>query len=99
MMNSHALIKFENDRLMVSGDLNFSNIMYLWKDSLPLLDRCSAWHFDLSQVGSSSSAGLALLFEWIRLSRKQNKKIHFNNIPQQLLSIAHVCSIDGFLRS
>lgn len=93
-MNGLANITCENNRLIISGDLDFSNVMSLWDASLPLLAQSEVWLFDLSHVGSSNSAGLALLVEWIKLARKKNKKIHFDHIPSQLFSIAKVCGVD-----
>jgi phospholipid transport system transporter-binding protein len=96
-MKSEATIKFENDRLMVSGDLDFISVVNLWNDSLPLFNSHSELNFDFLNVNSSNSAGLSLLIEWMKLARKTHKKIKFSNVPSQLVSIARVCGVDGFL--
>ena len=48
---------------------------------------------DLSSVMHSNGAGLALLVEWMRYANANQKKIHFKNIPENLLSIAKVSGI------
>lgn len=96
-MNGLAHIECHNNRLIVSGDLSFMSVMHVWKQSLPLLNDVAEWRFDLSAVKSCNSAGLALLVEWVKLARKSDKIIHFNNMPAQLLSIARVSNVLGVL--
>jgi len=66
-----ASVRLENNRLMVSGDLNFVTVPELSAQSLPLLMECNALQFDLSRVTSSNSAGLALLLEWLKHAKKR----------------------------
>lgn len=88
-----AAISFENDIISVEGDLNFTSVNHVWKNSLPLLDQCPRLVFDLSRVTSANSAGLALLLEWMRYAKSRNKAIQFDHLPDQLLSIAKVSGI------
>jgi phospholipid transport system transporter-binding protein len=97
MTVKQAKIVFDNNRLMVSGDLDFVNVMQVWQTSLPLLQKCSEFHFDFSGVNSSKSAGLALLVEWIKLAKRMNKKIQFDHLPKELMSVADVCGMRPFL--
>lgn len=98
-MNSAATITLENDRLLVTGDLDFTSVVSLWNTSLSLLQNCKDLNFDFSRVTSSNSAGLALLVEWVKLANKQHKKIHFHNIPPQLISIAAVGGVGHILNN
>jgi phospholipid transport system transporter-binding protein len=49
---------------------------------------------DLGGVGNADSAGLALMLEWIKISRSRKTSIKFRNIPQQLLNLAKLSGID-----
>lgn len=98
-MNSQATIKLENDCLKVSGNLDFISVTELLKASLPLLSACTQWRFDLSQAKSAKSAGLVLLLEWIKLAARAKKPISFISIPQEIFSIASVCSLEKTLKS
>jgi len=47
-------------------------------------DSASQIVIDLSAAGRTDSAGIALLLEWIEISRKQNLQIKFTNLPSQM---------------
>ena len=90
-------IAIQQGRLIVSGDLDYSTVMLLWNQSLPLIQSLNELKFDLTEVSSSSSAGLALLIEWIKYAKRTKKPIQFINIPEKLKSIISAAGIDGVL--
>jgi phospholipid transport system transporter-binding protein len=90
-------IAIEKDRLMVSGDLDFSTVMLLWKQSLPLISSVKELNFDLAEVSNSNSAGLALLIEWLKYAKTAKKPIRFMQIPEQLKSIISAAGMDEVL--
>ncbi len=92
-----ANILNQNGRLIISGDLNFSTVTTLWKQSLPLLSAVEEINFDLSQVKSSNSAGLALLLEWLKYAKRVKKTIRFSEIPNQLKSILSAGGIEDLI--
>ncbi len=87
----------QNGRLIVSGDLNFSTVVELWRESLSLFSSLSTLDFDLSNIHSSNSAGVALIIEWIKYAKNKNKVITFLNVPQQLESIISAAGIKKIL--
>lgn len=96
-MKALATILDENNRLTVSGTLNFETVMALWKQSLLLLVKYPRVNIDLSKVTASNSAGLALLVEWLKYGKQENKTITFSGMPPQLQSIARVAGINFIL--
>lgn len=103
-----ASLKKEADRkYSVTGDLNFSSVPDLWRDSSEQFRKVTTAGssreqdstgnntivIDLSGVSRSDSSGLALLIEWMRLSKKTGLDIQFQNIPQQMQNIAKVCGV------
>ncbi len=48
---------------------------------------------NLCQVKRSDSAGLALMVDALRLGRRVNKKILFENIPEQMMSMICFCNL------
>lgn len=92
-----ANIAFENNNLLVSGDINFVSAASLWNDSLPLLSKAKELIFDFSGVTHANSAALALLIEWIKYAKQTNKSISFIKLPDQLRSIAAVGGVDKLL--
>lgn len=99
MMQKQADITFDEQRLILSGDLNFLNVMPLYQKSLPYLHQCPELPFDFAEVKSSDSAGLALIIEWIKYAKRSNKQIHFSHLSQDLLSIATAAGIDQLIAS
>ena len=51
----------------------------------------------LKGVTRADSAGLALLLEWLRRSERAGCSISFVNVPEQLMSIARICGLEGIL--
>lgn len=96
-MPKQANITLRNNKFFVSGDVDFSNVMSVYNKSLPQLEKCSEFNFDFSQLQSSDSSGLALVIEWIKLAKNKKKKIIFQHLSQDLLSIAKAAGIDVLL--
>jgi len=92
-MTDQASIQIVNENLLVSGVINFETAMPLWNSSLPLLTHLNQFNFDFSKVTSVNSASLALLLEWIKYAKLQNKPIFFQNLSPQILSLAKVAEI------
>ncbi|MES2216775.1 MAG: STAS domain-containing protein [Pseudomonadota bacterium] len=93
-MSSAASIDYQADSLQVSGALNFVTVVALWRESLAKLPAYNALHFDMAKVSDCNSAGLALMLEWLKYAKRNNKKIIFNNIPANLASIIKVAGIN-----
>lgn len=93
MNGGTATIILDRDRIVMSGQLNFTTVAGVWNDSLSLLDRNEKIIIDLSQVVSADSSALALLIEWLKYAEKKHKTILFQNVPAQLQSIARVAGV------
>ena len=97
MTIDRASIVQKQYQLSVSGELNFKTVMGVWRDSQAFLISSPELIFDLAGVTASNSAGLALLLEWLRYAKRENKKISFLNVPSQLLLIAAVADVKELL--
>lgn len=87
----------ENQSLMISGELNFSTAVSLWKESIALFHSSEINQIDFSKVNLTNSVGLALLLGWSRYAKKHGKKLLFSHLPPQLLSIAKVAGVEKFI--
>lgn len=101
-----SVIKENDFRYRISGDLNFDSVPGLWRESCEQFagavahakknnnatDDCKII-IDLSEVSRSDSSGLALLIDWIRFAKKSGLDIGFQNIPSQMRNIADVCGV------
>lgn len=93
-MTTFQLIKHSKGNYFIQGDLTFLSLDQ--KKRLPFdflkdsTDNC----IDLEKVTNADSAGLALVLEWIKKSRRYNTKLTFKNIPQQILTLARLSGLD-----
>ena len=78
----------------VEGNLTFASIDQQSMHSFKFLKGMDSICIDLSQVGMTDSAGLALMIEWIKQSRMSRVKLSFKNIPPQLLALAKLSGFD-----
>jgi phospholipid transport system transporter-binding protein len=97
-MIKKADITFNNNTFLLMGELDFSNVMSVYKQSLPHFYHCPELTFDFSQVKDSNSAGLALIMEWIKLARRCEKPIRFNAISKDLMAIAKIAGLEAIVR-
>ncbi|MDQ7091217.1 MAG: STAS domain-containing protein [Methylococcales bacterium] len=86
----------EHGHVVVKGDLSFAHIH---KKIVKAIDFGHSRYshevnIDLSEVNQSDSAGLALMIEWIKLSKLHNTKVSFSHIPEQLLTLAKLSGLE-----
>lgn len=96
-MAEPKLESVDEQRYELSGDLSFASVPELEHEARHLFKEHDWLDIDLKQVGRSDSAGVALLVEWVRQAEKYQCKLRFFNIPEQMLSIARVSSLDTIL--
>ena len=86
-----------DSELTVSGALTFDSVPSLFEQSAYWLQRISGpVTVDLRDVHRADSAGLALLVEWLRGARQNNRaEIRFTNVPEQMGSLIRVHGLGG----
>lgn len=94
-MHKTADIAFQDNRYMIGGDLSFDNVMSVYQKSLEQSGNSSELIFDFSRLHSTDSAGLALIVEWIKLSKQLSKPIHFYHLSEDIMSLAKAAGVDG----
>ena len=82
--SKQATVALKANALYLSGDLNVHNVMNIYINSLSYLRVQPNLQFDFSEVNSSDSAGLALMLEWMRYARKNNKTLQFKHISSAI---------------
>lgn len=81
------------DQILLSGVLNFTTVPQINKQYSPLFALKKSITVNLQNITYSDSSGLALLAEWTRRARKNNKEIKYINIPRQMRTIAEVTGL------
>lgn len=93
-MSSLTIVDQGAGVFQVQGDLTFGTIDKQIVKSFGFLKTASTVTIDLSQVANTDSAGLALMIEWIKMSRQYNTTLNFKNIPEQLRKLAKLSGFD-----
>ncbi len=86
-------IKWSQDKFLVSGDIIFPTATQILNESREAFSRRSEWVCDLSGITACDSAGLAVLIEWKKWAKQQNKRIQLLNIPAVMQSIASAAGL------
>ncbi len=96
---SEAQISGGDGEFQISGELSFSTVNEVLKESLSRVfaQSVSKIEMDLSGVSRADSAGLALLIQWMRMAGEAKSVIRFHHLPEQLLAIAHAGELDTLL--
>jgi phospholipid transport system transporter-binding protein len=94
MNNKLSIVSKGNGRWLIHGELTFASIHGKLIDSPPFLRGGKDIILDFSQVTNIDSAGLALMIEWIKVTRHYRAQLHFKNVPKQLLNLAKLSGLD-----
>lgn len=89
-----SLIEQSPGYFTVEGNLTFASIDKQSLQSFKSLKGIDTICIDLAKVGTTDSAGLALMIEWIKQSRLIRAQLRFKNIPDQLLALAKLSGFD-----
>jgi len=94
------MIREEGDRVIVEGQMNLSTATALLAAGNQSIAQGSAGKkqvFDLAAVTEVDSAGLAVVFGWLRASKGRSQSLQLINPPQGLLSMADVYGVSDLL--
>jgi len=86
-----------NGRFRVSGVLDASTAREVLEQSESRFSQSKDIDIDLGGVGESDSAGLALLIEWLRIARHEEKSIRFANVPAQIEALARISEVEDLI--
>ncbi len=84
-------------RFAVHGDLTYDTVARALYQSRNLFEDHATIELDLTDVGESDSAGLAVLLEWVNWAKNFVREIRYVNIPDQIVAIAQISEVDDML--
>jgi len=89
----------KGDVLNLSGVLDFDSVVDLQPVGRDWLIGVGASQprLDLAGISHSTSAGLALLLDWMRVAGKAGKTLSIENMPADMAALARVSGLDSFL--
>lgn len=80
-------------RYSVSGPMTFDTVHTLI--ALPPTDHSGPITVDLGGVPRADSAGLALMLEWLRQARQDNRTLTFTHVPARLQDLIAVSGLSA----
>jgi len=97
-MTRSCVTRLSEQKLQVAGVIDFDNALDMCQQGERLIskvgDQCE---IDFSAVTRAGSAGLTLLFSWLRYAVNLQKTLVFTNLPDDLLGVAKVSGVDQIL--
>ena len=97
-MNKPCLEKINDQQYALSGELTMHTVSQVSLDAASLITTMKGEvTINLSNIVRADSAGLALLIDWLRVARRRNFTLHFEQLPEQLMQIARLCELDSVL--
>ncbi len=90
------MIREEGNRALVDGAMNLSSATALLEAGKQAIGR-SAQVFDLEKVAEVDSAGLAVVFGWMRAAASVGRALQIVNAPTSLISMADVYGVGNLL--
>jgi phospholipid transport system transporter-binding protein len=87
-------------RFAARGVLTFATARRARNAGLQALRSASApeLEIDLSAVSHADSAGLAVLLDWLAVSKRDGRRLRYAGLPAGLLAIAHISGVTELLR-
>lgn len=85
-------------RFTLSGEMTFRTAGKILRTSEDLFEQHTRIEVDLSGVGKTDSAGLALLLEWITWANHTVREIRFVGMPERIDAIAKTTEVDHLLK-
>jgi len=83
----------------ISGTIDLATAPQLMRDAAGLFKNADKKiTIDLSQVTSSNSVALALMLEMLKQARENQIELHFEHLPETMLTIAKAYGVDGEIR-
>ena len=86
-----------NNNYIVNGDLTFATIDPSTLNAVTFNQKNII--VDFKSVTMADSAGLALLVEWYKKAKSKNINLHFNNLPEQIKTLARLVEVNDLIKN
>ncbi len=86
------MISQDGDNYRIQGRITIANANALLAEGLKLFVR-DGLVVDLSQLEEVDSSAVSLVLEWLREAQRNQRKLRFTNLPDNLKSLATLYSV------
>ena len=91
------IVDMNNKSIHINEKLIFATANSILLKINYIFNRLTTLNIDLNAVNHGDRFSIALLISWIRNINNLHKELIFNNIPNQILSIASASDLDRLL--
>jgi phospholipid transport system transporter-binding protein len=92
------MISQDGDNYRVQGRITIDNARTLLADGLRQFSK-DGLVVDLSQLEEVDSSAVSLLLEWLREAQRNQRKLRFTNLPDNLKSLATLYGVLDLIQS
>jgi len=98
-VNGTAQLVFEEDRMCVTGVVDFATVVALEQQGEEWLRDTAPSHcrLDLNGLTQCNSAVAALLLSWLRTARAGAKELTIENVPESLRGQMYLAGLEDVL--
>lgn len=90
------MIARDGDQLRVSGPLTLDTVKAVYTAGLPQVGKESLG-VDMSAVEAVDSTAVSLMLNWLREAHRNNMRLVFAHVPENLLSLIHLYGVSELL--
>ena len=93
---SVSLTRVDDNRAELSGSLLASTVVSVLPTGEKLIRAAAGeWTVNMAAVTDVSSAGVALLLEWLRCATAAGVSFHIENLPEHMKPIIDISDLDA----
>ncbi len=92
-----ADITFENNTILLSGKLDFFNVMSVYQKSLNFIKANEVITIDCTHLEEANSATIALMIEWIKRAKEISAPVKFQGVSADIMAIAKAAGLDSII--
>ena len=86
------MISREGNRFRVSGSVTIDNVRRVIEEGLSAFEG-DELVIDLSGIENMDSSALSMMLEWMREAAKHGRRVRYENLPENLKSLAGVYGV------
>lgn len=86
------MILRDGDKLSVQGSITIANVVEVIEQGVHLFDQTDLI-IDLAQVTEVDSSAVSMLLEWQRKKQKNNQRLYFSNMPENLKNLIQLYGV------
>ena len=86
------MILRDGNRIIVQGPITIANVVEIIEQGATLFDRTDLI-IDFEQVTEVDSSAVSMLLEWQREALKNNQKLYFSNISENLKNLTQLYGV------